>query len=446
MSFVGDLRAVLREPGFPRLYATRLASQASDGCFQVALAGFVFFNPDRATDARSAAAAFAVLLLPYSVVGPFAGVFLDRWRRQRVLAVGNLVRAALVLGVAALIGAGVGGAAFFLTALVALSVNRFYLAGLSAALPRVVTRRELVMANSVSTTSGTVVAALGGGLGYLVSRVLGGGSPADAAVAGIAAVGYLGSAAVAAGFAADRLGPEQGVTRLQLRDALAGVLAGLADGARHVWSHRRAGHALGAITAHRFCYGLSTIATVLLYRNYFHSSADTGAGLSGLALVVAASAAGFLTAAVVTPTVTTRLSKESWITVLFAGAAVVEVAFGAPYRQWSFLVAAYALGVAAQGAKICVDTLVQEAVVDAYRGRVFAFYDVVFNVAFVAAAAVGALLLPMSGKSYPALALIAGGYAATALAYRWASGRRWAGLDDAERAGELAPAGGRSGG
>src|SRR3712207_7345465 len=45
----------------------------------------LFRSPQRAADPVDVAAAFAVLLLPYSVVGPFAGVWLDRWSRRQVL-------------------------------------------------------------------------------------------------------------------------------------------------------------------------------------------------------------------------------------------------------------------------------------------------------------------------------------------------------------------------
>jgi hypothetical protein len=73
--------------------------------------------------------------------------------------------------------------------------------------------------------------------------------------------------------------------------------------------------------------------------------------------------------------------------------------------------------------KICVDTLVQTAVDDDFRGRVFALYDVGFNVVFVAAAAAGAVIIPASGKSYAVLALIAGGYALSAALY-WRAERQ----------------------
>jgi hypothetical protein len=75
------------------------------------------------------------------------------------------------------------------------------------------------------------------------------------------------------------------------------------------------------------------------------------------------------------------------------------------------------LGVAAQGSKICVDTIVQTSVDDAFRGRVFSFYDVIFNIAFVSAAAFGAVALPADGNSRPVFAVVALGYAATAVLY-----------------------------
>src|SRR5579875_4186977 len=90
------VRASLSRPGFRRLLTSRLAGQFGDGVFQASLAGAVLFNPERQATAADVAAGFAVLLLPYSIVGPFAGVLLDRWWRQRVLVWANLLRAVAV--------------------------------------------------------------------------------------------------------------------------------------------------------------------------------------------------------------------------------------------------------------------------------------------------------------------------------------------------------------
>jgi MFS family permease len=410
---------LLREAPFRRLYRTRLLGQSADGVFSVALASYVLFNPTKAATAGAAAQLFAVLLLPFCVVGPFAGVFLDRWRRAPLLVVANLIRALVVLVVAALVGAGVTNPAFYVAALAALSVNRFILAGLSAALPHVADRAQLVVANALSTTSGTLVAGLGGGIGYAVKTVTG----RDWCVVVAASLGYLLAALAARQIPPDELGPDFDEEPLETREALRRVLGGLADGARHVWSHRPAGYALAAIATHRFFYGISTISTILLYRNYFHDKADAGAALGGFGAALGAAGVGVAVAAVVTPGATRRWGTERWISSLFLSAAAVVLAFVSPYRQWSLLIAAFGLGVVAQGSKICVDTLVQRFIEEGYRGRVFAFYDVLFNTAFVAAAGVSAVIVPTSGKSYAVLVFMAGGYVLAAVGYLWATSR-----------------------
>ncbi|MQA04375.1 MAG: MFS transporter [Streptosporangiales bacterium] len=410
------LRSVLAGRDFRRLYATRLISQSGDGLFQVALAAYAFFDPQRQPTAPAVAGAFAALLLPYSLVGPWAGVFLDRWRRRQVLVFANLVRGSLVLVMAGVIAAGAPLAVLLGLGLAVVSVNRFFLAALSAALPHVVARTELVTANSLSTTSGTIAAFAGGGLGYGLRLVFGEGATGTALLLATTTVWYLCSSLVALTMAKQLLGPDDGPTRLALRTALGDVAHGLAAGAQHVWSRRPAGHALLVMASQRFWYGLATLSVLLLYRNYFHAD-EVAAGIGGLALVLGATGVGLFLAALITPVATRRLRKQTWITVVLVGAGVAQLAFGLPYRELLFVPAALLLGLAAQSMKICVDTLVQETVDDSFRGRVFSFYDVLFNVSFVSAAAVAAVALPATGKSYAVLTLIALGHCATGLGY-----------------------------
>ena len=421
MPLPAGLRSLLAQPHFGRLLVTRLMGQTSDGMFQVGLASFVFFSPERQTTAGKVAATFAVLLLPYCVVGPFAGVFLDRWKRERVLVVANLVRSMLVVGTATLAFLGVTGLAFFASALAVLSVNRFILSALSASLPHVVELDRLVAANALSTTAGTVVAIIGGGVAVGVRSIVGSNDHGAAAILVVAAASYVASAMTAMRIPRELLGPDADPDRPETAEALRRVARGITDGAQHLWHHRRAGHALAAIAAHRFFYGLSTISGFLLYRNYFYDPKDSNAGLRGLALVFTASAAGVVVAALITPKVVHRTGPEGWVIGLYSSAVVVELLFGLPFRQDTFVIAAFLLGVVSQGSKICVDSLVQRSIDDAFRGRVFSFYDIVFNVAFVAAAALGAAMLPMTGKSYPVLFIIAGGYGLTAIGYAHAS-------------------------
>src|SRR4051794_19186350 len=149
--------------------------------FQAALGGAVLFNPERQADPLAVAAGLAVLLLPYSVIGPFAGALLDRWDRKRVLMFANLVRAVLVVVVAASVFSGAAGVPLYLGALAVAGVSRFVLSGLSVALPHVVERRNLVEANVVAVTMGAVMAALGGASAIGVRQLLGTGNTGSAA-------------------------------------------------------------------------------------------------------------------------------------------------------------------------------------------------------------------------------------------------------------------------
>ena len=102
MQVIADLKALWPLRDFRKLFAVRLVSQTADGMFQVGLATLFFFSPENASTAAGVATAFAVLLLPFTIVGPWAGVLLDRWRRRQVLFVGNLVRVGITVVIAVL--------------------------------------------------------------------------------------------------------------------------------------------------------------------------------------------------------------------------------------------------------------------------------------------------------------------------------------------------------
>jgi len=406
---------LLLRPDFRRLLGTRLLAQFGDGVFQAALAGTVLFNPQRAADPIAVAAGFAVLLLPYSLVGPFAGVWLDRWSRRQVLLRANLLRAGLVAVVAALVSGGVQGTAFYAAGLAVFSVNRFVLAALSAGLPHTTDDASLVSANALSTTSGAVATVAGGGAAIALLQLTGSSDGGYAMLALAAAIPYIAAAAVVSGFRRNDLGPDS-VTRsarLSARDIGRGMVAG----ARHVWALPPAAAALLAISLHRLAYGVLTLMTLLLYRNTFAPGGPFPGGIVGLGEVVAAGAVGTLVAAWVTPGVVRRIGKPRWITLLLLGAGAGQVGLGLPFVAPTIVLASLVLGFVAQAVKICVDTTLQEWVEDDFRGRVFSVYDTLFNVTFVAALLVGAVALPDTGISYPLLAAVGVGYVVAAIGY-----------------------------
>ena len=401
VSFFGDLREVLRGPRFRRLFGTRLVSQFSDGIYQAGLAGFVFFNPEQHTGAGEVAMAFAVLLLPFSVVAPFAGVLIDRMPRRQVLFLSSLIKAALATVTALLIAHG-EGPAFFIAALLVLSVNRFLLSGLSAGLPYVVSRDRLMMANAVTPTCGTVASSLGTGIGLAIGMIGGERALGTGMILFVAALGFVGAALVSLTLRYRELGPHLDEEPEEVRAALRNVVVGMTSGVRHVWERVPARVGLLTIGGHRVLFGISTLITLLLYNNTF-----TGGGVAGMAgFSVAAGllALGFFLGAVATPSATSRIGENAWIASLLFAAGTALLVFGLPFSPALFPVAAFVLGFVSQGVKVTVDTLVQRHVDDAFRGRVFSVYDVLFNATFVLGAALAAALIPPSGTSAPVVA------------------------------------------
>lgn len=412
MTFLRDLTALLRFTGFRRLFGVRLMSQGSDGIFQVALASTVLFSPERAPTPGAIATAFATILLPFTVLGPFVGVFLDRWSRRRILMVSNAIRVILLLFVAFLVVRDNVSWLFYLLVLAAFSVNRFLLAGLSASLPQVVSRELLVTANAVSPTSGTLAYLCGIAFGGAVHAV----SHSDGTVLVVGAASYLLSALLASRL--PNLGPDLEGIETAARKALGSVFRGLADAARHLPPLGRL--ALGVVGAGQLSYGVMVVATVLLFRNHFER-ADAGAGLAGFGIVVGAAGAGYAMAALITPSMAQRFGIRAYVTALSVLAAVMTVFPAALFTRWAIAVSACGLALTTQGVKICVDTTIQRVVGDLYRGRVFALYDVLFNAAFIAATVLAAIVLPTDGRSYVVLATASLWY----LAIAHTVSRRW---------------------
>jgi len=424
-----DLRAVLAGRDFRRLFATRLVSQAGDGIVTAGVGTYVFFNATTFPSPAAGAAAFAVLYLPYSLIGPFAGVFIDRWSRRQILVRSALLRSVFVVLTAASMALGNRGALLYAAVLLVLAVNRFFLSSLSVALPHVVAEDKLVMANSVSPTIGGISATIGGIVALGLNVATGNTERGAAITLLFGGACYVAASLVAATMARDRLGParpdgREGAPppRGPLLGELASVAAGLADGARYVVRRRGPAAALGATGGFSLLFGPLFLMSVLLYRNYFYrSSVSVAEGHFGLLVVLAG--IGYACAALITPPATRRVSKAAWITLLLLASAVVTLALGETFLQVAFLGIGFCLYLTRQGVAICAVTILQEDVDDAYRGRVFAFYDVMFNAAYVAGAALSVVVMPEDGHSPLLVALVAAGFAAVAAAYWLAAGR-----------------------
>jgi hypothetical protein len=397
----------------------RLTSQFTDGLFQAGLAGSVLFNPDRNAAPMAIATGFAILLLPYSILGPFVGVFLDRWRRRQVIYRANLIRAVLVIPTALMIRSDIQGWGFASLALAVIAINRFFLSGMSASQPLVVHERRLVTANSVAGTLGTVGYSLGLGTSALLLHfVFSADSRGYGTVASFATVGYAIAALLAfRWFAIDDLGPVDSERADEpMGAALWAVAVGMVAGVRHLTSRRGAAYGLATQSGYRFLYGVLTLSTLLLYRNHFYPGDEDGA-LSGLFQVVLAGAIGAILAAFITPSITRKIGGWAWLTGLLAASSVFVTVLGLQFSTIALVAATFLINIASQGMKIVVDTALQRECSDSYRGRVFSVNDTLFNLCWVMGLFLAAATLPIDGQSALAILLIGAGLAVLAIWY-----------------------------
>ncbi|WP_442785099.1 MFS transporter [Amycolatopsis sp. H20-H5] len=360
------------------------------------MAGAVLFNPERATDPLAIAGGFAALLLPYSVVGPFAGALLDRWDRRRVLIFANLVRGLAIVASAAAVGLGASGLGLFSLALLAEGVSRFVGSGLSAALPHLVPEAEVVKANAFSSTVGSVIAVVGGGCAIGLRAVLGSDNVGSGYTTALAAIGPVVAALVATRFVRGVLGPS---AVDEPSNPVVAVARGLVDGGRAALAAPRVTAGFIALFAHRASFGASLLVTVLLMRNTFTSHGLFRAGLPGLGQVAVLAGAGIVVAGLLTARLITAFGRSRVVLGALLLAALAQAGLGLPMLLPTVLLASFVIVGAGQVIKLCVDSSVQLDVADEARGRVFALYDTLFNITQVAAVSVAAAVVPTDGRS-----------------------------------------------
>lgn len=436
-----DARTGLREnPGTLRLSIVRLTGQFGDGMFQAALSGAILFNPERETDPLAIAAGFAALLLPYSVIGPFAGALLDRWDRRRVLLVANVLRGALIALTAAGLLAGAPSPPLLVLALAVIGTSRFIGAGVSAALPRVLDKHWLVPMNSVLVTISSACAFLGAGIGFGIIGVIGAGDTASAIAVAVSASGSVLGGLAAAGFRPHVLGPDRvggappdsdhadldparGAPRSDARSSVRAIAAGLRRGAGAAWHSREVTTALLGIGAHRMALGMNALLVVLVLRRGNWN--EDAAYLARFSAAITATGAGMLVAALVAPWVIPRWGKSRTVVAALGFAIVVQLALLTPITlatgagerraETCFLAGLFLLGIAGQTIKLTGDAAMQMDIDDLHRGQVFALQDTIFNMSYVGALALTAVWIPIDGRA-PAAVLIAAGIYALGIA------------------------------
>ena len=406
---------LIRDKKLLRLLRVRWSGQFTDGLFQSALASFVLFSPERQASATNAAVAFAVVLLPYSVVGPFVGTLLDRFSRQRAILFSNLIRAATLLVVAHFIYYEYPGPLITAVVLIAFGVNRLILAGLSAGIPLMTTPQNLISANAIAVTGGSVWVVLGGGLGLGLRKVIDAiftADHSDAFIIVAASLGYLITAFLAARLTRSEIGPRPHEI---VKGSFTQGLREMQEGFQFLKKHGDAARGIVAVAIHRGGLTALTLTALLLERNTFNDPADSDAGLAGLSFTLTIAAIGFVLGALIAPRGVSVMGRHRWMRLSVIAASMSALTLVIERTPFLLALTAFLTALCGQSVKVTNDALVQSKIDDYFRGRVFAVYDVVVNGAIVTFSLVAAKILPLSGDSWLLPLLVSTSWAFVAL-------------------------------
>ena len=367
--------AALVRGAFRSLVSGQALGQLGDGLTQIAFAQLVVFDIGRGASPGRIAGILAVTLLPFSLVGPLGGVLIDRWDRRRTLIIASLCRASLA-AVAIAAAALRSEVLAYVGVVLLLSSSRFVLDAKGAVLPRTVEARDLVRANAISGLIGMTAAFIGavGGAMFVSWSVMAG--------------FLLGAGAYfAASVCFARLPAVGGGTRTNTVAAVVVQLAReLRTGAAVIVRTPDLRRPLTAVSLHRLLLGAGFVLLVLVADHRYDLQA------SGYGLAIAVTGVAAVAGTVSAPWVSGRWPPRVLLPVAFLPPAAAIAVVGYAPSLASLVCAVAVAAVSFQSLKVISDALVGRNSPDAVRGRVFAIYDVLYNVAFVLA---GLLMIPI---------------------------------------------------
>jgi MFS family permease len=225
-------------------------------------------------------------------------------------------------------------------------------------------------------------------------------SEASFALAGVL---YIGAAIASRALSSPMAHPHRHSERM--REAVARVTGELLEGIQEVWARERVRLSLASIFLLRTVGIFVAIAAILVIKRDFPSAGDSGGRLNASALALGAAGVGAFVGALSAPAIGRRLTKSGLVILGFIISATSLLVLGGLGTIPAILGLMFVGGYGAFVAKIAVDATVQEALPDAIRGRAFSLYDILYNLASVAAAAT---MVAFSGTSTRIVLLVAG--------------------------------------
>lgn len=153
------------------MWWAQLISQFGDRLHQMALIKLVADRAPGSTMGLAKLLAFTII--PVFIVGPIAGVYVDRWDRKKTLFICDILRGLLVLTIPLYFIYKDSMVPIYIIVFLAFCCSRFYIPAKMSYIPDLVSKENLITANSLITTTGMIAFVLGAALGGFAVEMLG---------------------------------------------------------------------------------------------------------------------------------------------------------------------------------------------------------------------------------------------------------------------------------
>jgi MFS transporter, DHA3 family, macrolide efflux protein len=164
---MAKFRHVLQNRDFFLLWIGQIISQIGDRLGQMALISFVYTKAPGSS--LEIAKILSFTIIPVFLIGPVAGVYVDRWDRRKTLYISDFLRTILVLLVVLFLFYYKNLGVAYFTIFLLFCVGRFFVPAKLAIIPDLVRKEDLLIANSLVNVTGMIAAILGFGVsGILV--------------------------------------------------------------------------------------------------------------------------------------------------------------------------------------------------------------------------------------------------------------------------------------
>jgi MFS family permease len=164
-------RNIIGNRNFSLLWVGQIISQFGDRLNQMALIALIYHFAPGSTVQMAKLMSFTII--PVFLIGPIAGVYVDRWDRRRTMVVCDILRGILILLIPFYFIRLNSLLPIYIIVFLVFSIGRFYVPAKMSIIPDLVRSDDLLLANSLVNTTGMVAAMFGLGLGGILVGMVG---------------------------------------------------------------------------------------------------------------------------------------------------------------------------------------------------------------------------------------------------------------------------------